>query len=66
MTDTSTATGASPERIADDIRRAILSEEKDVTLAPLLPVAVQWLRLLCPWIYFWVMEKRARRMNASS
>lgn len=66
MTDTSTATGASPERIADDIRRAILSEEKDVTLAPLLPIAVQWLRLLCPSIYFWVMEKRARRMNTSN
>lgn len=66
MTDTSTATGASPERIADDIRRAILSEEKDVTLAPFLPIAVQCLRLLCPSIYFWVMEKRARRMNASN
>ncbi|XP_055316273.1 dehydrogenase/reductase SDR family protein 7-like [Sitodiplosis mosellana] len=66
VTDENTATGASPERIADDIRRAILSEEKDVTLAPLLPIAVQWLRLLCPSIYFWVMEKRARRMNASN
>lgn len=66
VTDTNTATGASPERIADDIRQAILSEEKDVILAPLLPIAVQWLRLLCPSIYFWVMEKRARRMNANN
>lgn len=66
VTDANTATGASPERIADDIRKAILSEEKDVILAPLLPIAVQWLRLLCPSIYFWVMERRARRMNASN
>lgn len=66
MTDSTTATGASPERIADEIRKAILSEEKDVVLAPILPIAVQWLRLLCPSLYFWVMEKRARRMKSST
>lgn len=66
VTDSTTATGASPERIADDIRKAILSEEQDVVLAPLLPIAVQWLRLLCPSLYFWVMEKRARRMQAAT
>lgn len=65
VTDANTATGASPEQIADQIRQAILSEEKDVILAPLLPIAVQWLRLLCPSMYFWVMERRARRMNNS-
>lgn len=63
VTDSATASGASPERIADEIRKAILSEEKDITLAPILPIAVQWLRLLCPSVYFWVMEKRARRMK---
>lgn len=63
MTDTTTASGANPEHIADDIRKAILGEEKDIILAPILPIAVQWLRLLCPPLYFWVMEKRARRMN---
>lgn len=65
VTDVTTATGASPERVADEIRKAILSEEKDVVLAPILPIAVQWLRLLCPSLYFWVMEKRARRMKSS-
>lgn len=65
MTDSTTASGSSPEHIADDIRKAILSEEKDVILAPFLPIAVQWLRLLCPSLYFWVMEKRARRMTGS-
>lgn len=62
MTDAATATGASPESIADDIRKAILSDKKDVILAPILPTAVHWLRFLCPSIYFWVMEKRARKM----
>lgn len=66
VTDATTASGASPERIADDIRKAILADEKDVILAPILPVAVQWLRLLCPPVYFWVMERRARRMAANS
>lgn len=66
MTDATTASGASPESIADEIRKAILSEEKDVILAPILPIAVQWLRLLCPSLYFWVMEKRARRMQSNT
>lgn len=62
MTDATTASGASPESVADDIRKAILSDEKDVTLAPILPQAVHWIRFLLPSIYFWVMEKRARKM----
>lgn len=62
MTDTTTASGASPESVAEDIRRAILCEEKDVILAPILPQAVHWIRFLLPSIYFWVMEKRARKM----
>lgn len=62
VTDTTTANGASPENIADDIRKAILSEEQDVILAPILPQAVHWIRFLAPSIYFWVMEKRARKM----
>lgn len=62
VTDATTASGASPESVADDIRKAILRDEKDVILAPFLPQAVQWIRFLFPSIYFWVMEKRARKM----
>lgn len=63
MTDETTASGESPESIADDIRKAILREENDVTLAPLLPRTVHWIRFLFPNIYFWMMEKRARKMS---
>lgn len=64
MTDSATASGASPESIADDIRKAVLSDEKDIILAPILPRAVHWIRFLFPSLYFWVMEKRARKMAA--
>lgn len=66
VTDATTATGASPEHIADGIRKAILSEEKDIILAQLLPTAGYWIRFLCPSLYFWVMEKRARRLKPST
>lgn len=62
VTDATTASGASPESVADDIRKAILSDKRDVILAPILPQAVHWIRFLLPSIYFWVMEKRARKM----
>lgn len=66
VTDAATASGASPEFIADEIRNAILSGEKDIILSSYLPIALYWVRFLCPSLYFWVMEKRARRLKATA
>lgn len=59
--DATQKSGASPESVAEDIYRALLSDEKDIVLAPIQHIAVQWLRLICPSIYFWAMEKQARK-----
>lgn len=53
--------GASPEKVAEDIYKAVLEGQKDIVLAPIHHIAIQWLRLICPPIYYFAMEKQAHR-----
>lgn len=49
--------------MANDILNAVLRDDKDVICSTIVPKAAYWLRFLCPAIYFWVMEKRARKIE---
>lgn len=65
VTDQTTAAGASPESVSEDILKAVLMNDKDIVLAPLHIRAVTYLRLLLPSVYFWVMQHRAGKLAAS-
>ncbi|CAL7947682.1 unnamed protein product [Xylocopa violacea] len=59
--DKTTQEGYSPEYVADRILKAVLRQEKDVIITPLSPKLALYLRVLCPSLYFWVMQRRARK-----
>ncbi|KAJ6641461.1 Dehydrogenase/reductase SDR family protein 7-like [Pseudolycoriella hygida] len=62
MTDSETASGMSPEKASEDILKAVLMQQKDVIIAPLFIRFVAKLRHLFPEIYFWAMQKRAKKL----
>ncbi|OAD62781.1 Dehydrogenase/reductase SDR family protein 7-like [Eufriesea mexicana] len=64
--DKATQEGYSPEYVADCILKAVLKEEKDVTIAPFTPKFAMYLRTLCPSLYFWAMQKRAKKTAKES
>lgn len=64
--DANQKSGVSPEKVADDIYRAVLADQKDIVLAPIHHIAIQWLRLICPPIYYFAMEKQARRSKPTA
>lgn len=59
QTDAATANGISAERAAAEILRAILSDQKDVMIAPFHLRLVPYLRAILPEVYFWAMRRRA-------
>nr|CAD7262472.1 unnamed protein product [Timema shepardi] len=59
--DATTASGYDPKYVAKEMLKVILLEKKEVTIAPLSPRLAIVLRTLAPEIFFWVMEKRARK-----
>lgn len=59
--DKTTQEGYSPEYVADYTLKAVLKEEKDVLIAPITPKLAIYLRTLCPSLYFWIMQKRAKK-----
>lgn len=63
--DKNTQEGYSPEYVADRILKAVLKEEKDVFIAPFIPKCAVYLRTLCPSLYFWIMQKRAKKAKES-
>lgn len=65
-TDSTTASGASPEQVAKLILRAVLRDEDDVMIAPVAPRAAYWIRHLCPSLYFWIMARRAQKVDSSA
>lgn len=58
--DPETAAGETPQKCAGDIVRAMLCEDNE--LIPFRYVLVVWLRVTCPWLYFYLMEKRAEKL----
>jgi dehydrogenase/reductase SDR family member 7B len=61
--DDTTAHGADPIEMANDIVRAILDDKKDVILCSLAPKLAYWIRIYFPSLYFWIMAKRARKLS---
>lgn len=59
--DAATEAGANPDTMARQILSEVVKGSRDVVIAPLAPRIAQYLRVLCPPLYFWVMAKRARK-----
>lgn len=63
--DPTTESGYSPEKVAKRILKAVLRDEQDVIVAPIAPLIAYWIRHLCPPLYFYIMARRARKLEAS-
>ncbi|KAK2580777.1 hypothetical protein KPH14_011512 [Odynerus spinipes] len=59
--DQTTEQGYSPKYVAEKVLKAVLKKEKDVIIAPIAPKSAILLRSLFPSLYFWLMEKRAKK-----
>lgn len=66
INDVTTSNGASPDQMAGDIMKAVIHYEKDTIIAGFQPHLATWLRFLSPSLYFWVMERRALKLNAEN
>ncbi|XP_011881786.1 PREDICTED: dehydrogenase/reductase SDR family protein 7-like [Vollenhovia emeryi] len=62
MMDKTTESGFSPKYVAECILKSVLKQEKEVTIAPFSPKCAIILRTLCPSLYFWIMQRRARKL----
>ena len=61
--DDATATGFDRFKLADEILQHILADRKDVMIVQLAPRLAYWIRFLCPSLYFWIMEQRAKKLK---
>ncbi|XP_012534978.1 dehydrogenase/reductase SDR family protein 7-like [Monomorium pharaonis] len=60
--DKTTESGYQPKYVAECVLRSVLKQEKEVTIASFSPKCAIILRTLFPSLYFWIMEKRARKL----
>lgn len=58
--DNATEQGFSPKYVADQVLKAVLKQEKELTIATFTPKAAILLRAIFPSLYFWIMQKRAK------
>lgn len=58
--DPETESGETPNQYAAKVVNAILRGQKDLTPFPY--IIVQWLRVTFPWLYYYLMERRADRL----
>ena len=61
--DAATADGADRFEMSKEILRRVLSDGKDVILAPFAARLAYYLRFLCPSLYFWIIEQRANKLK---
>jgi dehydrogenase/reductase SDR family protein 7B len=61
--DGNTAAGADPYKVSQQILRSVLNDDKDVILSSLAPKVAYYLRILCPSLYFWIMNQRALKLQ---
>jgi hypothetical protein len=62
ITDETTATGMEPEIVAQTIKLAIIRNDKELLLSPVLPKIAIIIRALFPNLYFYLMSNRAKRL----
>jgi len=60
--DKTTESGFQPKYVAECILKSVLKQEKEVTIASFSPKCAIILRTLFPSLYFWIMQKRARKL----
>lgn len=61
--DKATAQGMTADDCARRILNNLLINEKDVVMCDTQARVAYWLRFMCPSLYFWVMEKRALKLE---
>ncbi|XP_030369961.1 dehydrogenase/reductase SDR family protein 7-like [Scaptodrosophila lebanonensis] len=61
--DPSTAKGMSPDKLAESILQCILRKEPDILICDLQPKIAYYLRHFCPRLFFWIMTKRAAKLE---
>lgn len=60
--DKTTESGYQPKYVAECILKSVLKQKKEIIIAPLVPKCAIILRTLFPSLYFWIMQKRARKL----
>lgn len=63
--DETTENGYDPEYVAEHILKAVLKQKKEVTIAPFSVKTAIMIRTLFPSLFFWLMQKRAKKLAKS-
>ncbi|CRL00369.1 CLUMA_CG013637, isoform A [Clunio marinus] len=61
--DAATAGGADRFQMSKKILQAVLSDQKDVIMAPIAPRLAFYIRFIWPSLYFWIMSERAKKLE---
>jgi len=61
--DKTTENGYQPDYVAQCILKSILYQKKEITIAPFSARAAMVIRTLFPSLFFWIMERRAKKME---
>lgn len=61
--DAATESGYTPEYAAEQIVKAVVSKRKEMVLSTFLPKVAIFLRKYLPFLYFLVMERRAKKSS---
>ncbi|KAG8184880.1 hypothetical protein JTE90_016991 [Oedothorax gibbosus] len=64
--DQTTADGMDPSEAAESIIIATAAQRSELILAGTLPRVAVLIRAMCPWLYFYLMGSRARRLRAAN
>jgi len=61
--DKTTENGYQPDYVAQCILKSVLYQQKEITIAPFTAKVAIILRALFPSLFFWIMERRAKKMK---
>lgn len=59
--DSTVASGYKPDYVAEKILCAVADGKKELIISPIVPRLAVLIRTIAPSLYFWVMERRARK-----
>lgn len=63
--DETTENGYEPGYVAERILEAILKNKEEITIAPFSVKCAIIIRTLLPSLFFWLMQRRARKLEKS-
>jgi len=61
--DKTTESGYQPDYVAQCILKSVLYQQKEITIAPFTAKAAIVLRALFPSLFFWIMERQAKKVE---